>query len=89
MKPRLLPLRWTIEDFDLVWLGHLAKRKPFEWHGTHLSYIEADRRDADLMFALADCGPRINAKAWAHRMLDGSTNRTEAIWIRGFWVNLA
>jgi len=50
MKPRLLPLRWTVEDFDLVWLEHLAKRKPFEWHTTHLSYIEADRRDADLMY---------------------------------------
>jgi hypothetical protein len=52
MKPHLLPARWTVEDFDVVWLVHIARREPFAWHGTHLAYIEADRRDADLMLGL-------------------------------------
>jgi hypothetical protein len=56
MKPRPLPALWTVEDFDVVWLKHIAGRNPFAWHTWQLSYMEADRRDADLMLEAREAG---------------------------------
>jgi hypothetical protein len=81
----------TIEDLaiwvglNLTWTMH---RTP-GW--ARLDAQESDRRDAELMLALAECRRDIGggSKAMAHRMLGGSTNRTDAMFVNGFWVNLA
>jgi hypothetical protein len=90
LQPRPAPWTpWTHEDFMILtgqWEGRDWKRPPLLPHAHSVFY---DRRDAELMLALAECRRDIGgSKAVAHRMLAGSTNRTEVMFINGFWVQL-
>lgn len=53
MKPRTLPVKWTTEDFLIItaqWPGRDWARPRLEPLGHS---VEADRRDADLMYWLS------------------------------------
>lgn len=78
---------WTADDcVSWLWLlAHTTQVDDFSFD----SYIESDRRDAELMHALADMKRHMpDSKAVAHRMLDGRFGVPESILIDGFWVAL-
>jgi hypothetical protein len=51
--------------------------------------VISDRRDAALMLAIMELGPRVGETAWAHRRVRAALSSPGGIWIGGLWVNLA
>lgn len=91
MKP-LLSAPATVEDLD-IWLG-IMKRWRLRYGSKAMARFDldvyaGDRRDADLMFALCELGPRVGGVAWAHRRVRAALTAPGGMWIGGLWVNLA
>jgi hypothetical protein len=66
MKPRLLSLELTDEDSTVLML---ATQRTWLPAAAVLSYMRADRRDADLMLRLARCLPRHDGRPAVHWLM--------------------
>lgn len=78
----------TVDDF-FIWAGLAMQFEHLRYPFTRHALLPADRRDAELMYALADMKRHMpDSKAVAHRMLEGRFGVPESILIDGFWVAL-